>query len=417
MSLVDMLQIKTINKKSDEWLYEYNKNSYEYIGNKKEINELREWLINGSDKRALILSGPTGCGKTSLILLLCIENGIKYYFRDATNKRSKKDILLYHEEIKDFKNSVLIMDEMDIIINGEYMGLNDFKNKIKDNNNKKDSIRIIFIIMSIYLNKLIELKKICENVEMSYPNLSEMYKKSILIDKSCKKSAFNKIYNDCKGEPRTILNTIKYKINNTKDRDFEYNMYDSYDYLLNPNADLKSKLRVFSNECGTIPIILQENYIDWNISLETKKCIAKYLALADMFHKQAYNLNNENNVDIYCVISTLLSINVALFNNVNAFPKKKPRFGLIWTKQSAMFQKKKYLTNLLNQMNVPELDIYTAYNIRKEFEQIIESNDKEQLKKQMLKYNFKQSNLIELFNLFNFNESETNYKKLFKSMV
>ena len=418
MNLDSFLNIER-NFKRDQWIYEFNKTSNDYIGNNASIDTIRNWLLNPSDKTGLIIHGPTGSGKTSLIQMLCNENKIINYFRDSTNKRSKKDLCLYYEEIQSFKDCVLIMDEMDMIISGEHMGLSEIKNWVKNNNENKNSIRIVFIILSIYLNKLSDLFKLCDIAEMVYPSSVDFTKKCKSINKKVTKKDLSRILDVCKNEPRSVFCAVKSNITCfTNETDKEYNMYDTYSYAINCKHDLQERYRLFYNECGTIPIIIQENYLDWNVSYETKHRICEYMAVADIFHKEAFSVYNEHNVDMYATMSVLLPSVIAYKDNPTFCPKKDPRFGLVWTKQSAMFQKRKYIQNMeMNMTHRAEIDIHFVYDLRKDIEKCIENNDANGINKIMVDNGITKTNVLELFNIFNFTKKDTDFKKTLKNLL
>ena len=195
-------------------------------------------------------------------------------------------------------------------------------------------------------------------------------------------------------------------------------MYDTYSYVINCKNDLHERCRLFYNECGTIPIIIQENYLDWNVSFETKHRICKYMTMADIFHKEAFSVYNEHNVDMYATMSVILPSVIAYNDNHQFCPKKEPRFGLVWTKQSAMFQKRKYIQNMeMNMNHRAEIDIHFVYDVRKDIEKCILNNDSKGINKIMIDNNLNKTNILELFNIFNFTKKDTDIKKNLKNLL
>ena len=77
---------------SVEWTEKYRpKKLREVVGNEKAIEELREWaeeVLEAKSKKAAILHGPAGCGKTSAAYALAAEKGWEVIELNASDQRS-----------------------------------------------------------------------------------------------------------------------------------------------------------------------------------------------------------------------------------------------------------------------------------------------------------------------------------------
>ncbi|MBK5190444.1 MAG: replication factor C large subunit [Methanosarcinales archaeon] len=75
-----------------EWTEKYRpKKLREVVGNEKAIEELREWaeeVLEVKSKKAAILHGPAGCGKTSAAYALAAEKGWEVIELNASDQRS-----------------------------------------------------------------------------------------------------------------------------------------------------------------------------------------------------------------------------------------------------------------------------------------------------------------------------------------
>jgi len=75
-----------------EWTEKYRpKKLREVVGNEKAIEELREWaeeVLEAKSKKAAILHGPAGCGKTSAAYALAAEKGWEVIELNASDQRS-----------------------------------------------------------------------------------------------------------------------------------------------------------------------------------------------------------------------------------------------------------------------------------------------------------------------------------------
>lgn len=388
-----------------DWIYEFNQTSDDFVGLTNQKCEITKWLHDeNDDHQALLIVGPTGSGKTSLTQMLCVENQIQFYCRDSRNKRSKKDLQIYFETIKGCRKSILIMDEMEILDHGEYMGISDIQLWLKENHTTKKNIRIIFIVLSLHEKKMKDFSKWCKIIHFDYPTKDEWLCR-------CSNDFLIDLYQN---QPRTILNHLENNIESLCDK--EYDMYESYEHMFKSDISLSDKLRVFYNESGTIPIILQENYIDWKLSNFCKIMFSDAMSLADIFHKQMFNNSNSDlQLEMYCCMSTLLPI---ACTRKQKFVRKKPRFGLMWTKQSAMFQKKKYIQEIeANNPNVPNISIERLYELRKDFEKAIENKDSKTIQKLITDHHLNYAKCIMLFNLFNFSKEDSDQKKYLKQIL
>ena len=77
---------------SVEWTEKYRpKKLKEVVGNEKAIEELREWsedVLKPKSKKAAILHGPAGCGKTSAAYALAAEKGWEVIELNASDQRN-----------------------------------------------------------------------------------------------------------------------------------------------------------------------------------------------------------------------------------------------------------------------------------------------------------------------------------------
>jgi replication factor C large subunit len=78
---------------SEEWTEKYRpKRLSDVVGNDKAIEELREWadeLLKPKSKKAALLHGPAGCGKTSAAYALAAEKGWEVIELNASDQRNE----------------------------------------------------------------------------------------------------------------------------------------------------------------------------------------------------------------------------------------------------------------------------------------------------------------------------------------
>jgi replication factor C large subunit len=79
-----------MQESSEEWTEKYRpKKLSEVVGNGKAIEELKEWADKiGKSRKAVILHGPPGCGKTSAAYALASERGWEVIELNASDQRN-----------------------------------------------------------------------------------------------------------------------------------------------------------------------------------------------------------------------------------------------------------------------------------------------------------------------------------------
>ncbi|MHC1611127.1 MAG: replication factor C large subunit [Candidatus Methanospirareceae archaeon] len=107
---------------SVEWTEKYRpKKLREVVGNEKAIEELREWaedVFKANSKKAAILHGPAGCGKTSAAYALAAEKGWEVIELNASDQRSAgviRNIVGHASRSATFSKTrrLIILDEAD----------------------------------------------------------------------------------------------------------------------------------------------------------------------------------------------------------------------------------------------------------------------------------------------------------------
>ncbi|MBW6462467.1 MAG: replication factor C large subunit [DPANN group archaeon] len=109
------------------WAIELKPKTFEqFAGNKKAITQLKVWAHNFKNERykAVLIIGPTGCGKTTATELLAKELGFNIIETNASDMRSKKELQQFfghalQQQSLFFKGKLVLMDEVDGI-SGQY---------------------------------------------------------------------------------------------------------------------------------------------------------------------------------------------------------------------------------------------------------------------------------------------------------
>lgn len=329
----------------------------DFMGNYKQVQEINEWFENKNNEyrqKGLLIVGPTGCGKTVLSTLMCEKHGRNMFSRNASHKRTRKELYAYYESVRRFThNGVFVLDDMETLVNkNDNVSMTEIA-KWADTTTD-DTIRMVYITNSVYINKMSAIASACKTVHLEYPPTKTLFSKCLDIAEkesiglSDTEMRQLKQLIESQRDPRMVINSINIVslVYNVK-KDIHMDIYDTYRMMLDSGAPLDTKLRHFATDAGTIPIILQENYIDFatSVSTETLASVSDSMSLADVYHKKMFALPTSLSgvcTDTYAMMSCVFP---EYYNNADIKESKVyryPRFGLIWTKQSAMYQKRKY---------------------------------------------------------------------------
>lgn len=264
----------------------------DFIGNEKIIKELLDWFDTDIKKTSVILTGPIGCGKTSIIDVICNKfNYDIHYFQscDITKK-----ILL--SSIKPIVNSFFFNKKIIIIDNIEdlsYVSISEI--------NKNTRVPVIFIGTKLF-NKLSSKKYLKLHLKCPYKKDLIIYIKNIVINEKI----------------NITQNKIKHLVNNNNDirslliylSDMTFSLK-SYSYS---NTELvKSIFENSYNDFNSIDDIsniyinsmLFENYINYPID------ITDMTSISDSFSISNYTNTNSSP---YCINNIIPSYNTNLYN-------------------------------------------------------------------------------------------------------
>ena len=329
----------------------------DFMGNYKQIQEVNDWFANKNNEYAqkgLLIVGPTGCGKTTLSTLMCEKHRRNMFSRNTSHKRTRKELYAYYESIRRFThNGVFVLDDMETLVNkNDNVSMTEIA-KWADTT-ADDTIRMVYITNSVYINKMSAIASACKTVHLEYPPTKTLFSKCLDIAEKESVTLTDiemrqlKQLIESQRDPRMVINSINvvglvYDVQ----KDIHMDIYDTYRTMLDSGARLDAKLRHFATDAGTIPIIFQENYIDFasSVSTETLASVSDSMSLADVYHKKMFARPTSLSgvcTDTYAVMSCVFP---EYYENEDIRESKVyrfPRFGLIWTKQSAMYQKRKY---------------------------------------------------------------------------
>lgn len=389
----------------------------DFLGNDRQIKDIDEWFCQDHEKH-LMVTGPTGSGKTSLVHLFCEKYNKTIYLHDSFIKRTKNDLNKYYQGVKRFiKHGIFIFDEMEhLITKSESVSITEISKWDVGPN----SIRIVFICNSIVANKLIALKPMCRFVTLEYPSPKTLFTKCIDImeKENIEYDARLKQHIENIKEPRMIFNTLHMISISDSHKETALDMYDIYRLLLRPDEPLDKKFRYFMCDSGTLPIICQENYIDALIDtdIEVMREVSDSMSMGDLYHKAIFVNSDSLQMGVYTCLSSVFHQLSRIKNLHSCKWYTTPRFGTMWTRWSALYQKRKYWQRFEETVKNPLINIQHHGNINDLYKHFY-YNDKAEFVKFITYYNVNVETAFDLFNSFTVMVTKPTTKKSFVTSV
>ena len=182
-------------------------------GQDKAINSIQFFMKNFPKKKALILHGPPGTGKTSLAIALALETNseiIELNASDLRNQEQIKSIIGQASQQASLynKNKILLVDEIDGITKDDRGGLPELVSLIEITN-----FPIILTANNIWDRKFSELRRKAELVEMkelNYRIILEILKEVARKEKfAFSEDILKSIAIKARGDVRAALNDLQ----------------------------------------------------------------------------------------------------------------------------------------------------------------------------------------------------------------
>lgn len=328
----------------------------DYGSNENIIRWIKEWIDNNNRNRTLIMTGPTGCGKTTMIRHIIKTKGlniksinfdkikdtnikIEDYLRSIYRSTDLLEIL--KENYKGPKKNVIIIDE------SESMDATKEKNLIKQIVKANYEYKIIPIILIYGTNHkkiLNELNKYSDKIDMIVPSYTNIYnyinkvlktnrvkieeksESDIIEDIICNTNydyrkvniVLESILENLDEDNKVITQEIYDEYKKTKiNKDVTQDIFYTSNELLTNYKNISEGLKLFGFEKTIIPLIIQEYYSKkmHNILRDRpgekkkitdiyKKCI-KNISYGNIYDNYIYNEQRWNCTNIYGYYSTV----------------------------------------------------------------------------------------------------------------
>lgn len=330
--------------------YRISKSS-QLVGQEKAVDEVRRFLSEYPKKKALILYGPAGTGKTSLAWALAKENNLEILELNSSDLRNRAQL---DERLKPAaeqrslfkKGKILLMDEVDGVTGTDIGGIPELI-KIME----ISRYPMIMTCNDVWQTKLAPLRTKVKLVEMKplpIPTISRILTE-ISAREGIKENVYflNQIAIKSQGDVRAALNDLQsytatgeISVDITERRDMEDNIFNILKRLFKERAPF---LELFDTTKLSIDEIFL--WIEENIPKEYKnEALAKaYYALgsADVFRGRIYR-NQSWRFLVYQNIFQSAGISFAKKTPILGFTKyERPKRVLkIWLNNQKIAKKK-----------------------------------------------------------------------------
>jgi len=310
--LLDALDVRDrINH--ELWVEKYRPKKLEdIVGNDTNLKIIHQWFKDFQEKkpntkRALLLGGPPGLGKTSLAHVILEEYGYQVKEYNASDVRSKKLVQSNLDQLiniscvdkmvsSDYNPIGIVMDEVDGMSSGDKGGMAELIQFINPNRGKRSVKKedreladkrwippIICICNNRHDKKILNLKKDCIEIVFSKPTNKDLIK---IIDRittaenfSIKESSKTLIAKYAQGDYRRLLFLLQnlFVIHGEQSeisdedvlaqyqlfcqKEVELTLYETVDKLLNQSLSATETLKIYESDKSLLPMMVHENYV------------------------------------------------------------------------------------------------------------------------------------------------------------
>lgn len=305
------------------------------------VDEIRKWITDfqneQTSKKALILHGVSGIGKTVLSKLICKEMGYFIHYYDSSISRNKKWVNDVFSEVFNLsysflsKKRIIIVDDMDAFTNtNDFGGISELVKQInplkgrtsiskkdKEQRDKKWKNPVIFICNNVYSNKFSDIIKECDILKFPHATEEELFK----IAKKYKylKKDIKFFVPQCKGDVRYFINNICfYKSQSRANKELEKEnidifLYDKVKDVFTNSYDIENILHNYYQDVSMFPSLINENIYN-NISpdesqyIEDISIISDFISDSDILHSLIHNKICYSLENIYSYLSVIAPV-------------------------------------------------------------------------------------------------------------
>jgi len=360
---------------------------------------LNEWFLKNNNK-ILLLIGPTGCGKTTLVESYCRENSIELYSvksGEKTKKELLRDIFLFSEysstsffiKRQSLQKKLLLIDEYqngqtDLLTISDITNLNLLRNHESRIENKKElklflndlvcpfTVPPIIVISSDSKgSKLSDLKKLHETYyinEIPFGSLKTWIQsfKFPLTDQQ-----LNEIIRKCKSDKRLLLNTLGFLKEHTNSsvnefidsfyKDTDLSIFNFLEFLFsNEEIQFNEIFKMYETDGFMISNLVHENYLEYNDNIHDIAKSAEAISLGETLFSDTFESTRTFIPESHCLNSLI----IPSYYSRSDKPNKNIRTSCINNRYNIYLNNQKII-NKINLNKVNSIDIMDILYIKK----------------------------------------------------
>jgi replication factor C large subunit len=355
----------------------YRAKKYEdFYGQDLAISNIKKFIKEFPQKKGLLIHGPAGTGKTSLVLAAAKEAGFDILEMNASDLRNRKKLeetlRPASEQASLFnKGKIILMDEVDGVTGTDIGGIPELVRVIGGTRHP-----IIMTCNDVWQSKMAPVRKFCSRIEMKPLNVLQIQTllQKIASQEGIKRDLmfYRQIAIKSQGDLRAALNDLHsyahletLPVDTQEKRDFEDNIFNILKKLFKERDDC---LNLFDSTRLSLDEVLL--WIEENIPKEYKgEALAKAyqaLANADRFRGRIYKKQFWRFL-LYQNIFQSAGISFAKPTPLAGFTKYEPpkRILKIWQNNIRMEKKKSISKKLAKVMHVGSKSIMRDFAIMK----------------------------------------------------
>src|SRR3989344_2076617 len=316
------------------WSIKYQPHSLsEIVGQERAVLQVQKFITDykSQKKKALILNGPPGCGKTSSVVAASRELNMEIFEVNASDKRNKEHVEsivgnVLGQQSLFFKPKLILIDEVDGLSGTEDRGgVQALLDVIE-----KSQFPIVMTANDVYSDKLKSLVKKCEVINLNFLKVEDIIN---ILKKICdsekiayEENALTTIARKAQGDLRGAINDLEIvgryvqkisegNVINLAEREKKISIMNALVNVLK-NKDIEIARHAFENIEGDLEDVFM--WLDENMPKEyTKEELAggyDALSKADVFNGR---IRKNQYWRFLVYIDALMSVGVAISKNEN----------------------------------------------------------------------------------------------------